>query len=121
MKGQKHILVIDDNQDLLMMLSAMLKIKGYKVSLKENTDNIEATIQELLPDIIMMDMLLSGADGREICRQVKSNPALASIPLIMLSAHPQAREACIAAGADGFVEKPFDMKYLLQKLDDILV
>lgn len=121
MERQKHILVIDDNQDLLTMLNAMLTMKGYKVSMKENTDNIEAVVKELSPDIILMDMLLSGADGREICRQLKMNPELASIPLVMLSAHPQAREECIAAGADRFVEKPFDMKHLLTTLANISI
>lgn len=121
MAPQKHVLVIDDNQDLLTMLNAMLKMKGYNVTMKENTDNIEAVVKELLPDIILMDMLLSGADGREICRQLKMTPELATIPLVMLSAHPQAREECLEAGADRFVEKPFDMKHLLATLADISI
>ena len=111
---QLHILVIDDNADILYMLQAMLKHKGYKVSIKENTTGIEAYVVELNPGLILMDMLLSGADGRELCRQFKLNEAIAAIPVIMLSAHPQARVECIAAGADFFVEKPFEMQELLK-------
>jgi DNA-binding response OmpR family regulator len=111
---QLHVLVIDDNTDILYMLQAMLKLKGYKVSVKENTTAIESFIQEIVPDIILMDMLLSGADGRELCKNFKANTSIASIPVIMLSAHPHARIECLAAGADFFIEKPFEMTVLLQ-------
>ena len=113
---QKHILIIDDNKDLLMMLTAMLKTKGYQISVCETPENIVALIKEVKPDIILMDMLLSGADGRELCKEIKADEAVASIPLLMLSAYPQAVHDCMAAGADAFIEKPFDMKALLEKL-----
>lgn len=114
---QLHILVIDDNEDILFMLKAMLQFKGYKISTKDNTHQLEQSITELSPDIILMDMLLSGADGREICRQLKSNHQFASIPIIMLSAHPHARTECLAAGANYFVEKPFEMNDLFQVVE----
>lgn len=116
MNKQHHILVIDDNPDLLMMLGSMLKIKGYQVTLKENVDDIESEISKLSPDVIMMDMLLSGADGRDVCRLLKSKPHFSGIPLIMLSAHPQAKGECLAAGSDDFIAKPFEMNHLLQTL-----
>lgn len=109
-----HLLVIDDNEDILYMLQAMLRHKGYRVSIKENTDGIEAAVAQTAPDIILMDMLLSGADGRQVCREFKLNALLSAIPVIMLSAHPQARVDCLEAGADYFVEKPFEMSELLQ-------
>lgn len=112
----KHILIIDDNKDLLMMLTAMLKTKGYNISVSENPENITSLVKETAPDLILMDMLLSGADGRELCRAIKGDEAIASIPLLMLSAYPQAVTDCLAAGADDFIEKPFDMKVLLDKL-----
>lgn len=111
---QLHLLVIDDNEDILFMLQAMLQHKGYKVSIKENTNDIEMYIKEISPDIILMDMLLSGADGREICRHIKSIDSFSPIPIIMLSAHPQARTECLAAGANYFLEKPFEMEELFQ-------
>lgn len=109
-----HVLIIDDNEDILFMLEAMLKIKGYKVSVKKNTGNIEAAVISIDPDVIIMDMLLSGADGREICRQLKANDSLAKIPVIMISAHPEAKVHCLNAGANYFVEKPFEMSEILQ-------
>lgn len=117
---QKHILVVDDNKDLLFMISAMLKINGYQVSSLENTSGIESIVIKIKPDLIMMDMLLSGSDGREVCRQLKSNKETSSVPVLMLSAHPQAAENCIAAGADRFIEKPFEMQHLLNTLSTLL-
>jgi len=112
----KRILIIDDNKDLLTMLTAMLKTKGYNIVVSETAENIIPFIKETKPDIIMMDMLLSGSDGREVCRQIKADESIASIPLMMLSAYPQAVSDCLQAGADAFIEKPFDMKVLLYKL-----
>ncbi len=115
----KHILIIDDNQDLLMMMTALLKNKGYAVSVSDNAENIIDVIKKTTPDIIMMDMLLAGADGRQICTQIKADAEIGHIPLIMLSAYPQAAADCLNAGANGFIEKPFDMKYLLDTLEKV--
>jgi CheY-like chemotaxis protein len=114
---QAHILVIDDNEDILSMLHAMLEHKGYQVSVLEKPDGLIGIIAELLPDIVLMDKLLSGSDGCEFCKQIKADPKLAHIPVIMISAHPQAATECLAAGADFFIEKPFEMDQLLQTIE----
>ena len=108
-KPAKPVLIIDDNTDILFMLKAMLTMKGYSVSTKENADNLENTLKTVAPGVIIMDMLLSGTDGREVCKSLKIDPLFVHIPIIMISAHPQAREECLAYGADYFLEKPFDM------------
>ena len=115
-----HILVIDDNEDLLFMLRAMLSLKGYKISVKDNIDDIESSVKALAPDVILMDMLLSGADGREVCKQLKSNPAFAGIPIIMISAHSHAKEECLEAGANFFLDKPFEMDDLFETVSNAL-
>ncbi|HEX5024059.1 MAG TPA: response regulator [Agriterribacter sp.] len=107
-----HILIIDDNQDILAMLKSMLELKGYRVSVKDNIRDIEPAIKALMPNVILMDMLLSGADGREVCKQLKASPLLSRIPVIMISAHPNAETECLEAGADFFLDKPFDMENL---------
>ena len=115
-----HVLVIDDNEDILFMLKAMLNFKGYTVSVKENTYDLENFITALSPSIIIMDMLLSGADGREICKQIKASALLCSIPILMISAHPQAKEECLAAGANYFLAKPFEMNDIFGTLEKAL-
>lgn len=114
--GQSHVLIIDDNEDILSMLQAMLEHKGYKTSILGNTHELMQTVKNLLPDIILMDKLLSGSDGCEFCKQLKADPGSALIPVIMISAHPQAKIECLAAGADFFIEKPFEMDHLLQTI-----
>jgi CheY-like chemotaxis protein len=115
-----HILVIDDNKDILFMLQAMLRLKEYTVSVKDNIENLEACIKELSPEVILMDMFLCGADGREICKRLKRNLAFSYIPIVMISAHPRAKAECLEAGANYFLEKPFEMNDLYQAVSKVL-
>jgi DNA-binding response OmpR family regulator len=61
-------------------------------------------------------MLLSGTNGIDICREMKQNPKTADLPVMMISAHPNAKEICMQAGADEFISKPFDMQEILSKI-----
>jgi DNA-binding response OmpR family regulator len=114
------VLVVDDNEDILFMLKAMLQLKGYKVFAKETAANIESYIEELAPDVIVMDMLLSGMDGSEVCKQLKANSAISSIPVVMISALPTAKNICLEAGADFFVGKPFEMRDMFDAISEAL-
>ena len=110
---KRHLLLIDDNEDILFMLKSMFQFKGYKVTVKNNTDDLENFIAQQQPDIILMDMLLSGSNGCELCKQIKANPDLSAIPIVMMSAMPNAAPTCIESGADQFIEKPFEMDTML--------
>lgn len=118
---QYHILVIDDNEDILFMIKAMLEMKGYKVTPKNHPENIELVIETIMPDIILMDMLLSGADGREVCKTIKMNTVISKIPVIMISALPDAGDSCIAAGANYFLGKPFEINDIFKTVATALV
>ncbi len=109
-----QILVVDDNDDILLMLKTMLQLKGYDVIVKDSAEGIENFIEKVMPEIILMDMLLSGKDGREICKKLKTTYATKDIPIIMISALPEAELMCLAEGADFFIAKPFDMTDLFQ-------
>ena len=114
--NHQHILVIDDNEDILHMLKTMLELKSYKVSIRDNAEDIKETISDVKPNVIIMDMLLSGMDGRDVCRELKKNPSTSNIPLLMISAHPNAQSTCLEAGADYFLSKPFDMNDFFNKI-----
>lgn len=116
-----HLLVVDDNEDILFMLKTMFQLKGYKVSVKDNAEDIEYYLQQLSPDVILMDMLLSGADGRELCKLIKSNPLISSIPIVMISAMPNADQMCKDAGADYFIGKPFEMEHMLSTVANAIL
>ena len=67
-----------------------------------------------------MDMLLSGVNGTDICAELKENSSTSHIPVMMISAHPNAKEICLQAGADEFISKPFDMQDILSKISKLV-
>src|ERR1700738_4959549 len=95
-----HILVVDDNQDILSTISIILSRKAYRVSSKDRVENFEKTVEELSPDLILLDKNLGWADGCDLCKTIKSNSKLSSIPVIMFSAYYKKKEECLKAGAD---------------------
>jgi len=114
------ILVVDDDPDISMMLKLMLEYKGYTVYTAERLEETTTMLQKHPIDVIVMDMLLSGVNGTDICAALKQNPATAGVPIMMISAHPNAREICLQAGADDFIAKPFDMQDILAKIDGLI-
>ena len=110
---QKKILIVDDEPDILEFLQVILEEEGYVVLITEKGEFLEKLCNEGLPDLILLDMLLSGKDGREIVKQLKHQEDTKHIPVIMLSAHPTARQTALEAGADDFIAKPFDIDDLL--------
>ena len=112
----KKILVVDDEPDILEFLQIIFEEEGFVVATTEKGEYLEKLNNGGLPDIILLDMLLSGKDGREIVKSLKSREKTKHIPVIMFSAHPGAGQTALAAGADDFVEKPFDIDVLLQKI-----
>ena len=115
-KNKPRILVIEDNQDILQLYSIILSSRNYEVLGKENSANADAVIKEFSPSVIILDMLLSGLSGLDICRQLKNDPATSHIPVIMVSAHSSGKEKCMEAGADFYVAKPFEMVEFLSTI-----
>lgn len=115
-----QILVVDDDPDISMMLKLMLEYKGYAVQTAERAEDAYAILHQHSIDLIIMDMLLSGANGTDICAVLKQNETTRSVPVMMISAHPNAREICLQAGADDFVSKPFDMQDILSRISHLI-
>jgi DNA-binding response OmpR family regulator len=114
----KKILVIDDDVDILEALQVMLEMDGYVVQASTKDDSLQKISEDALPDLILLDVLLSGKDGRTICKQLKSQKKTKDIPVILMSAHPNAKETSLEAGADYFVAKPFEMDELLESISN---
>jgi DNA-binding response OmpR family regulator len=113
LKKYPHILIVDDNEEILSTISIILNRKAYQVSAKDRIENFEQTIEELSPDLILLDKNLGWADGCDLCKTIKSNKRFSAIPVIMFSAYYKKREECMNAGADDFIQKPFEMNELL--------
>lgn len=117
----RHILIVEDEPDVMDAVQLLLEDEGYRVSTSRTGKEVEglASAPEL-PDLILLDMLLSGRDGRDLVRLLKNQPKTQTVPVIMFSAHPTARADTLAAGADGFVPKPFQIEELLAEIDRLL-
>ena len=117
---RKKLLVVDDERDILEFLQVILEEEGYAVITSDKGEYLEQLHNGGLPDLILLDVLLSGKDGREIVKYLKSQDETKHIPVIMLSAHPSSEQAARVAGADDFVAKPFEIDLLLAKIASYL-
>jgi DNA-binding response OmpR family regulator len=114
---KKKIIVADDDAGIIDAVGIMLNMAGYDVQLTLAGGMLLSLQKEEYPDLILLDIWMSGEDGTEICRALKANEATRNIPVILFSASKEVEPAAFAAGADDFLAKPFDMKDLLSKID----
>jgi DNA-binding response OmpR family regulator len=114
--GRKKLLVVDDEPDILEFLQIILEEEGYAVTTSDKGEFLEQLHNGGLPDLILVDVLLSGKDGRDIVKHLKSQEETKHIPVIMFSAHPSAEQTAREAGAEDFVAKPFEIDLLLNKI-----
>lgn len=112
----KQILVIDDDEGILDGFQAMLEAEGYEVITCPNGEYLPSFSSKRYPDLILLDVLLSGQDGRKLCKQLKSQPDTKSIPVIIMSAALNIEESAREALANDFLGKPFDMDEVLQMI-----
>lgn len=118
-KTAKKILIVDDEPDILESLRVILE-EGYEVVTSDKDEFLEQLHNDRLPHLILVDVLLSGKDGRAIVKHLKSQPETMHIPVIMFSAHPSAYKTALQAGADDFLAKPFAISELLAKIAHFL-
>lgn len=118
-----RILVVDDNADLLQMIRMLLEERGgHEVILSAEGEDGLAKARANPPDLAIIDVMMPGMNGYEVCRQLRQNPATAQIPIIILTARgqPVDREAALAAGADEYIAKPVTMAELLERVNRLL-
>jgi len=111
----KKILIADDDYAIIDVLTLMLEDIGYKVAASAEGLSVQ-DVNKIKPDLILLDILMSGISGHIICKQLKAEPSTKHIPVIMISANKHAAEIAKEACADDFITKPFEMPYLLQKV-----
>lgn len=117
----KKILLIDDDPDVQTVIRSILQQHGYAVISAARKEEAWQQLRKEQPSLILLDVLLSGDDGRELCREIKATPATKDIPVIMFSGHPSAGLQFETYGADDFIAKPLDTKTLLHKLNEQLL
>lgn len=108
------VLVIDDNQNILNIVTDILHHYSMEVKALLNPEGVNTVLQQFMPDIMLLDVSMPGYDGRNICREIKSEPTLKNVSIILFSAHPMDAESVADAYADDFLEKPFSMDELVE-------
>lgn len=111
----KKILCADDDPGLQDVFPLIFERAGYEVTIVSNGKQLLENEFET-PDLFLLDKQLSGVDGMEICRFLKAQDSTRNIPVIIVSASPNLDQQAKAAGADGFIAKPFQMKFMLELL-----
>ena len=112
---KKKVMIADDDPGILDALTIMLEDSGYEVETTTNGSTVQ-NMKEELPDLLLLDVWMSGEDGRDICKYLKKQADTKSIPIIMISATRDLAQSAKNAGAEDFITKPFQMDYLLAKV-----
>lgn len=116
-----RVLIIDDDTDFLKIVKSYLQKKGFEVSIHTEWKTASECIIEFNPHLIILDVFLSGVDGLEVCKKLKSNTYSRHIPVIITSSYPHLGERAIYDfGADGFLSKPFEINELINKIHKVL-
>jgi DNA-binding response OmpR family regulator len=117
----KKILILDDNEDILEMMKVALEDEGHEVECMINTNDIYKTISHTKPDLLIVDYILPGINGGELCHQVKTNPKTEHIPVIMVSGHQRVLQSLGTYGADVFIAKPFSLEDIVNNVNNCLM
>jgi len=117
---EKSILIIDDNEDMLTMLTIILRDKAYKVTARKSFDDIAESLHELRPDVVLIDKQLGDTDGLDVCRTIRSYPSMENAVILIFSAYEVPAVACREAGATAFFEKPQGMQQFLTSIEKYL-
>ncbi|WP_345211345.1 response regulator [Mucilaginibacter gynuensis] len=108
MAQNKHLLIIEDDTDMMEIMTAILEKDGYSVSGIAGADDIVRTVLEQQPDLVITDYILEVINGGEYCSQLKSNPLTRQIPVMIVSGYPNVLTSLGNYGADEVIYKPFD-------------
>ena len=123
MTGCTRVLIVDDEQDIVEVLEKILEDEAkYEVEVAKGGFAAGITAEKFRPHVILLDMNLRDIDGREVARQVKSNPDLQLTKVIAMSGKMTDEEAkgLLASGFDGFLRKPFHVRQVIEAIEDAM-
>ena len=116
----KRILIVDDDPGILEVIDLALTYSGFQVRPLLASENIFKMVNNFEPDLIILDYILRGIDGGEVCRQLKNESSTNHIPIIMLSAYSGLDESIDNYGYNAFISKPFDLNDLINKINELI-
>ena len=116
------VLIVDDEPNIVLSLEFLMRQAGYDVRVARDGDAALAAVAESVPDLVLLDVMMPGRDGYEVCQSIRANPACARTRIAMLTARSRdvEREKGIALGADAYVTKPFSTRALVERVREML-
>ena len=119
---KEKILIVDDEKDIVKMLDYNLKKEGFRTVVAHDGEDALTLVSREHPDLVLLDLMLPGKDGLEVCKSLKNEIKTASIPIIMLTAKTQEADKIVGLelGADDYVTKPFSPRELLARIKAVL-
>lgn len=114
------VLVVDDDKILGVMVKEILEFNNYKAIITKDPKTIKDQVLNNEIQLILLDKYISGTDGTKVCASLKLDEKLQDIPILMMSALHEAEEECLAAGASGFIAKPFELEPFLNKVESLI-
>ena len=120
--AKEHIMAVEDEEDILELLTYNLAREGYRVSGLTSGEECVHLARSSVPDLILLDLMLPGIDGLEVCRQLKQSAMTRPVPIIMLTAKGEEADVVtgLELGADDYITKPFSPRVLLARLRAVL-
>ncbi|MFL5111165.1 MAG: response regulator, partial [Microvirga sp.] len=117
-----RILIAEDEEPLTLLLRYNLEAEGYAVDSVARGDEAELRLREAVPDLVLLDWMLPGLSGIELCRRLRAKPASARLPVIMLTARGEEGERVrgLATRADDYIVKPFSLPELIARIGALL-
>lgn len=122
MSENPSILVVDDERDLVELMTVNLEAAGYRVLPAHSGDEALAKASEHLPNLIILDLMMPGLSGIEVARRLRANPRTTGVPIIMLTARAAEADQIVglSVGADDYITKPFSPRELLSRINAVL-
>src|SRR2546427_1358458 len=117
-----RILIVEDEEDLTLLLRYNLEAAGYEVETVARGDEADLRFKERTPDLVILDWMLPGLSGIEICRRLRARPDTKALPIIMLTARGEESERVrgLSTGADDYIVKPFSLPELMARIRALL-
>lgn len=120
--SKEHIFVVDDEEDILELARYNLANEGYQVTCINSGEKAILQVQQNKPDLIVLDLMLPGMNGFDVCKVIKNNPLTSAIPIVMLTAKGEESDIVtgLELGADDYITKPFSPKVLVARIRTVL-
>jgi DNA-binding response OmpR family regulator len=118
----KRILIVDDEPNIVVSLEFLMKREGFEVAVAPDGEAALRAVEERLPDLVLLDIMLPKKNGFEVCQAIRANPAWQGVKIVMLTAKGRDTEVAkgTALGADAYMTKPFSTKDLVAQVRQIL-